>query len=281
MSDADIEKAIFAEYPDLAPKAGVVDRVKNSLTSSPAADYTADDLAASVATPSKDPNAVSLPGSVMDGFVPQANDQGMPIDSGMGPMRQDYYQRERAGLLSQSLQDNSKAIEAGGQRGKIAQQVVEDKVSRMERDMSGTGQARTPQEVMDDATQNRMPELQAGDATAGDALKDVGYAATRLPWAMAAGVPIVASAVHCVTEMLADRHNAWLCKAGEPRLAARRILTALETPGQARELAALARTQAYEVFSRQRMIRQYEIAYENLIAGRSIASGIDDAAMIR
>ena len=187
MSDADIEKAIFAEYPDLAPKAGVVDRVKNSLTSSPAADYTADDLAASVATPSKDPNAVSLPGSVMDGFVPQANDQGMPIDSGMGPMRQDYYQRERAGLLSQSLQDNSKAIEAGGQRGKIAQQVVEDKVSRMERDMSGTGQARTPQEVMDDATQNRMPELQAGDATAGDALKDVGYAATRLPWAMAAG----------------------------------------------------------------------------------------------
>lgn len=102
-----------------------------------------------------------------------------------------------------------------------------------------------------------------------------------LPWAMASAVPIVASAVPSVTEMLADRHNAWLCRAGEARGAARRILAALDSAEQSRDFATLARAQAFDVFGRQRMIRQYETAYGNLAAGRWISDNIVDSAIIR
>jgi glycosyltransferase involved in cell wall biosynthesis len=99
-----------------------------------------------------------------------------------------------------------------------------------------------------------------------------------LAWAMASGKPILASAIPAMTELLADRHNAWLTRV-EPHPAARKLLMAIESPKSA-ELARVARSQAYEVFSRRRMIEQYSRVYANILAGRDFADGLVDAAVV-
>ncbi|MCG3128786.1 MAG: hypothetical protein CHACPFDD_03679 [Phycisphaerae bacterium] len=102
-----------------------------------------------------------------------------------------------------------------------------------------------------------------------------------LPWAMAAGKPILASATHCVAEFLADRHNGWLVRPGDPRTAARKLLMSLESPAASREIVARARGQAYDVFARSRMLAQYRAIYGSLAAGRPAATGVEDSALIR
>ncbi|MCH7872183.1 MAG: glycosyltransferase [Planctomycetes bacterium] len=101
---------------------------------------------------------------------------------------------------------------------------------------------------------------------------------SALVWAMASGRPILASATYAVAEMLANQHNAWLCRPDDPKVAARKLLRIIESPGESRDLIDRARAQAYEVFGRQRMIAQYARAYENLIADRPVGDGIADSA---
>jgi hypothetical protein len=101
-----------------------------------------------------------------------------------------------------------------------------------------------------------------------------------LATAMAAGLPIVASAVRSVAELLADRHNGLLCKPGEPRAMAAKLLLALEDEGLRRKIADTARAQAYEVFSVRAMADNYARLYKNLLAGRPAAEGIHDTAMV-
>lgn len=101
-----------------------------------------------------------------------------------------------------------------------------------------------------------------------------------LPWAMAGGVRVVATAVPAVTEMLAHGHNAWLCRPASPKDTCRRILHALERPEESRRLCEAARSGAFRVFSRQRMVEQYEQAYANLLAGRGAGAGVRDAALV-
>ncbi len=102
---------------------------------------------------------------------------------------------------------------------------------------------------------------------------------TPLAWAMAAGVPIVGSAVPAVTELIADRSNGLLCKPGLPIALAMRIRAALEDRDLTRRLAEAARGQAFEVFSMRRSADQYHRFYENVLAGKPPAEGIADAAM--
>jgi len=102
---------------------------------------------------------------------------------------------------------------------------------------------------------------------------------TNLSWAMASGRPIVASAVPAVSEFLAHGHNAWLARPGDPKDTTRRLLQALERPADSAAQANLARSQAFKVFSRQRMVEQYHTLYENLAVGRPLAAGIVDAAV--
>lgn len=102
---------------------------------------------------------------------------------------------------------------------------------------------------------------------------------TNLAWAMASGRPIVASAVPVVSEYLAHGQNAWLAQPGDPKDTTRRLLQALERPAESRRQAELTRSQAFKVFSRQRMVEQYERLYENLAAGRPLDAGIVDAAL--
>jgi glycosyltransferase involved in cell wall biosynthesis len=101
-----------------------------------------------------------------------------------------------------------------------------------------------------------------------------------LPWAMAAGRPILGSATYAVTELLADRHNGWLCKPDDPKAAAQKLLRLMEAPvNETRGPVELARAQAFEVFGRERMIQQYRQVYDNLRLDRPAAEGISDSAV--
>lgn len=99
-----------------------------------------------------------------------------------------------------------------------------------------------------------------------------------LAWAMAARRPILASAVPCITELLAHGHNAWLCRPADPRDGARRLLEILDSPAEVESRTRVAHAQAFSVFSRQRMIEQYDGLYSNIAAGNAPAAGISDAA---
>lgn len=97
-------------------------------------------------------------------------------------------------------------------------------------------------------------------------------------WAMASRRPILASAVACTTELLAHGHNAWLCRPADPRDGARRLLEILDSPAEVETRTRAAHAQAFSVFSRQRMVEQYDSLYSNIAAGNAPAAGISDAA---
>lgn len=100
-----------------------------------------------------------------------------------------------------------------------------------------------------------------------------------LAWAMAAGVTIVASAVPAVAELIADRHNGFLCKSPEPQPLAVRIREAIADTALARRCAETARQQAYEVFRAERCVDEFLRVIRNLAGGQRAAVGIMDAAI--
>ena len=123
-----------------------------------------------------------------------------------------------------------------------------------------------------------LPELLAASDVA-LFLPPADASVSSLVWAMASGRPILASATYAVAEMLANAHNAWLCRPDDPKAAAKKLLRIIESPGDSRDLIDRARSQAYEIFGRQRMTAQYARAYENLIAERAAGDGIVDSAV--
>lgn len=98
--------------------------------------------------------------------------------------------------------------------------------------------------------------------------------------AMAAGIPIVGTAVRSVAEIIADKHNGLLCKPKDPRGLAARLLTAIEDADLVRKVTEVARGQAYEVFGIRDFADNYARVYENLLAGRAAGEGIRDTAMV-
>lgn len=98
-----------------------------------------------------------------------------------------------------------------------------------------------------------------------------------LAWAMAAAVPVVGSAVPSVAELIADRHNGFLCRPGEVHTLAVRIRTALESD-ELRSCAEAARGQAYDVFRAQGCVDQYLRLFQNLHEGRRPVEGVVDMA---
>jgi len=101
-----------------------------------------------------------------------------------------------------------------------------------------------------------------------------------IAWAMAAGVPILGTAVRSNAEILADRSNALLCKPGDPRTLAAKLLTVLEDVALRRQISEVARGQAYEVFSTRQFVENYRRVYENVLHGRSPADQVRDTAMV-
>ena len=100
-----------------------------------------------------------------------------------------------------------------------------------------------------------------------------------IPWAMAASVPVVGSAVPCVTEMIADRHNGFLCKPDEPHTLASRIRFALTSDDIRRQCVETARGQAYDVFRSRQCIDAYLKVIDNILAGRRPITDVRDAAI--
>lgn len=101
-----------------------------------------------------------------------------------------------------------------------------------------------------------------------------------IAWAMAAGVPIVGSAIPAVAEYIADHQNGLLCKAGEPMVLASRIRTAMLDAALTRRISETARGQAFEVFGLSRLVSQYRALYDNVLTRRSPFEGITDAAVV-
>jgi len=96
--------------------------------------------------------------------------------------------------------------------------------------------------------------------------------------AMAAAVPVVASAVPSVTELIADRDNGFLYKPGEVHSLAVRIREAFESTEARRECVERAHGQAFEVFRAQRCVDDHLRVIENVRAGRRAGEGLRDAA---
>lgn len=98
--------------------------------------------------------------------------------------------------------------------------------------------------------------------------------------AMAAGIPIVASAVRSIAELIADKHNGLLVKDADPRRVAARLLTAIEDAPLVRQVTDTARGQAFEVFGARAFADNYRRLYDNVIAGRSASDGVADTAEV-
>jgi glycosyltransferase involved in cell wall biosynthesis len=69
--------------------------------------------------------------------------------------------------------------------------------------------------------------------------------------AMLAGCPIVATAVGCVTELATDGEHVWICRPGQPRDAARRLIEILDGGPEVQRRREAGRRRAEAIFSRQ------------------------------
>lgn len=101
-----------------------------------------------------------------------------------------------------------------------------------------------------------------------------------IAWAMAAGAPIVGTAIRSITELIADHHNGLLVRDNAPRGLAAAMLTLLEDVDLRRTLTETARGQAYEVFSARAYADNMARVYENAAERRSPGEGVRDMAMV-
>jgi len=97
---------------------------------------------------------------------------------------------------------------------------------------------------------------------------------TAIAWAMAAGVPIIASVTRATTELLTHNHNAFLIKPDAPRRLAMRFADAIGKRRQWSKQTEIARCQAYDMFSLHRCIAQTQRVYENVLDARPLSDGI-------
>jgi glycosyltransferase involved in cell wall biosynthesis len=101
---------------------------------------------------------------------------------------------------------------------------------------------------------------------------------TAIAWAMAAGVPIIGTAVYSVAEAVAHDLNGILLKPAPAKRLATALARAMGDRDHLRRLAEVARGQAFEVFSVRRFIDQHRTFYDNVLNGRSPGRDIVDAA---
>jgi N-acetyl-alpha-D-glucosaminyl L-malate synthase BshA len=87
--------------------------------------------------------------------------------------------------------------------------------------------------------------------------------------AMSCGVPVVASRVGGVPEVIEDGRSGLLCDVGDYRCMARRSLDLLQSPGRLRDMREEARRRATKDFPREKMLDAYEGYYREVL-GRPI-----------
>jgi glycosyltransferase involved in cell wall biosynthesis len=91
---------------------------------------------------------------------------------------------------------------------------------------------------------------------------------------MAAGLPIVATAVGGNVQLLEDEKDGLLVTPGDSHQLALAIARLLDDPMQSYRLATSARYKAESLYSREAMIRRFEEFYVNLMAGKVFTSRI-------
>jgi len=104
-------------------------------------------------------------------------------------------------------------------------------------------------------------------------------ATTAIAWAMAAGVPVLGTAVYAIAELIADRQNGLLVKPDAPRRLGLRLAAMLEDRELLSKLQEPARGQAYTVFSVRSYVDRHARLYDNLISGTAPGEGIIDSAL--
>ena len=104
----------------------------------------------------------------------------------------------------------------------------------------------------------------------------VDISAGALAWAMAAGVPILGTAVDCVAELIGENRNGRLVAPAPAKRLATHLARLAGEPEGLRRLAEVARRDAAELFSVRRYVDQVCRLYENLTQGRLAADGIHD-----
>ena len=91
---------------------------------------------------------------------------------------------------------------------------------------------------------------------------------------------MIASATSSVAELLTHQRNAFLIKPDAPKRLAMRFADAMGRRHEWGRLVENARSQAYEVFSRQRYLEQVQAVYESILADRPLGEGLRDPAVV-
>jgi glycosyltransferase involved in cell wall biosynthesis len=84
--------------------------------------------------------------------------------------------------------------------------------------------------------------------------------------AMAAGVPVVASRVSSIPEIVLDGHTGYLVPPLDGTALAERILGLLADPARCRQMGEAGRRRVLETFNAERMVRATEAVYDELLA---------------
>jgi glycosyltransferase involved in cell wall biosynthesis len=114
-------------------------------------------------------------------------------------------------------------------------------------------------------TRSDVPELLAGAACLLLASDYEGCPLTVLE-AMAAGLPVVATAVGGVPELVAEGETGLLVPPGRPEPIASALEAILGSPDRARAFGAAGRERARLLFSRERMVSEIGALYDELLA---------------
>lgn len=91
-----------------------------------------------------------------------------------------------------------------------------------------------------------------------------------LPQAMAAGLPIVATAIDGTAEAVAEGESGYLVSPGDPRALADRLRRLLTDPGARTRMGAAGRARVAE-FDVETMVDRIEALYDRLLAQRGVA----------
>lgn len=102
--------------------------------------------------------------------------------------------------------------------------------------------------------------------------------AGAIAWAMAAGLPVIGTAVQCVAELIADNRNGRLVAPAPAKRLATHLARLAGEPETLRRLAAVAGEDADDLSRVGCYADQVRRLYENLTQGRLAADGISDPA---
>jgi len=100
--------------------------------------------------------------------------------------------------------------------------------------------------------------------------------AAPLGWAMAAGVPVVASATAVVADIISSGKNGLLARPVDPLQISRQVLRVVDDQALRRRLVDAGRARCRELFDSTACFGAYEQVYANLLAARRPAHAVSD-----